>query len=62
MGERMGFWRPAHEWRGTRKPWFINTRLMEVGMSELAARAIYRAFNLFPDLAEPENDRDAIRW
>jgi hypothetical protein len=31
-------------------------------MSELAARAIYRAFNLFPDLAEPENDRDAIRW
>jgi hypothetical protein len=56
------FWRPAHEWRGTRKPWFINTRLMEVGMSELAARAIYRAFNLFPDLAEPENDRDAIRW
>jgi hypothetical protein len=31
-------------------------------MSEEAARAIYRCFNLIPDLAEAANDRDSIRW
>jgi hypothetical protein len=35
---------------------------MEVSMSELAARVIYRAFNLMPDLAEAANDRDGLRW
>jgi len=56
------FWRPAYEWRGTRRPWFTNARLMEVSMSELAARVIYRTFNLVPDLIEAANDRDGIRW
>ncbi len=56
------FWRPAYEWRGTRRPWFTNTSLMEVSMSELAARVIYRTFNLVPDLIEAANDRDGIRW
>ena len=56
------FWRPAYEWRGTRRPWFTNTSLMEVSMSELAAKVIYRTFNLVPDLIEAANDRDGIRW
>jgi hypothetical protein len=58
----MIFWRPAYEWRGTRQPWFANPRLNEVSMSEEAARAIYRCFNLIPDLAEAANDRDSLRW
>ena len=56
------FWRPAYEWRGTRKPWFTNTRLNEVEMSELAARTIYRVFNLLPVMMAAENDRDGLRW
>jgi hypothetical protein len=56
------FWRPAHEWRGTRQPWFTSARLMTIVMSELAARAIYRSFNLLPELAEAANDRDSLRW
>jgi hypothetical protein len=56
------FWRPAYEWRGTRKPWFSNTSLMDVGMSAIAARVIYRCFNLIPDLPIAENDRDPWRW
>jgi hypothetical protein len=56
------FWRPAYEWRGTRKPWFTNTRLMTVEMSEIAAKMIYRCFNLVPDLEPADNDRDALRW
>ena len=56
------FWRPAYEWRGTRRPWFTNTSLMEVSMSELAAKVIYSTFNLVPDLIEAANDRDAIKW
>lgn len=58
----MGFWRPAYEWRGTRAPWFTNTHLNDIGMSETAARAIYRIFNLLPDLVAAANDRDSLRW
>jgi hypothetical protein len=56
------WWRPAHEWRGTRQPWFANPALNEVGMSELAAKVIYRCFNLLPDLVAASNDRDQLRW
>jgi hypothetical protein len=56
------FWRPAHECRGGRKLWFTNTRLMTIEMSELAAKMIYRCFNLIPDLVPAENDRDGLRW
>jgi hypothetical protein len=58
----MIWWRPAHELRGTRQPWFTNARLMTIEMSQRAARAIYRSFNLIPDLAEAANDRDSLRW
>ena len=58
----MGFWRPAHEWRGTRSPWFTNTKLMSIEMSAQAARTIYRSFNLLPDLVDAANDRDGLRW
>jgi hypothetical protein len=58
----MIFWRPAIEYRGTRKAWFTNPRLMMTGMSELAARTIYRCFNLVPDMAIADNDRDGCRW
>jgi hypothetical protein len=56
------FWCPAHECRGGRKLWFTNTRLMTIEMSELAAKMIYRCFNLIPDLVPAENDRDGLRW
>jgi hypothetical protein len=55
-------WRPAQQWRGTRKPWFVNARLNEIEMSETAAMVIYRCFNLIPDLAPADNDRDGKRW
>lgn len=58
----MSFWLPAYEWRGTRKPWFTNAKLMTIEMSERAASAIYRSFNLLPELAEAANDRDHLRW
>lgn len=58
----MIFWRPAYEWRGTRKPWFTNTRLMSTEMSQLAAKTIYRCFNLVPDIVPAANDRDKLRW
>lgn len=58
----MTFWRPAHEWRGTRDPWFTSPKLMLVEMSELAAETIYKRFNLVPSLTVPANDRDHLRW
>ena len=58
----MIWWRPAQEWRGTRQYWFSNPRLNEVGMSELAAKAIYATFNLMPVLLTAANDRDPLRW
>lgn len=58
----MTFWRPAYEWRGTRRVWFTSARLQSVVMSELAAKAIYQRFNLIPDLVLAANDRDHLKW
>lgn len=52
------FWRPSYEWRGTRAPWFTSESLNRIGMSELAAKTIYAAFNLFPIALQAANDRD----
>jgi hypothetical protein len=35
---------------------------MSIVMSELAAKTIYRCFNLVPDMGTPDNDRDGLRW
>lgn len=56
------FWRPAHEWRGTRRYWFTEASLMATEMSEAAAKAIYRCFNLIPEMGMPANDRDHVKW
>ena len=58
----MMFWRAAHEMRGTRQLWFTDTSLNEVAMSQLAAKAIYRVFNLLPALGSAANDRDHLWW
>jgi hypothetical protein len=55
-------WRPAHEWRGTRRNWLEDARLHAIVMSELAARAIYRCVCLFPVMLRAENDRDHHFW
>jgi hypothetical protein len=62
QGQKMTFWRAAHEWRATRQYWFTSSLLMTIEMSALAARSIYRCFNLVPDLGTPANDRDHCHW
>lgn len=58
----MTFWRPAHEWRGTRRYWFDSPRLMKIEMSKLAVKLIYQRFNLVPAILSAANDRDHVRW
>lgn len=58
----MTFWRPANEQRGTRRYWFTDAALMQIEMSELAAKMVYRSFNLLPDIGHAANDRDHVRW
>lgn len=55
------FWRPAHELRGAYKPWFLTPSLNALEISQRAARAIYRCFNLMPGQAQSAND-DGKRW
>jgi hypothetical protein len=56
------FWRPPRTTAGEPRHWFSDTSLNEVGMSELAARTIYRILNLFPQVGSAANDRDDKRW
>jgi hypothetical protein len=58
----MTFWRPAHEWRGTRGYWFDSPSFMRTEMSKLAAKLIYQRFNLIPPLLSADNDTDDLRW
>lgn len=58
----MTFWRPAEEMRGVHGYWFTDASLMRIEMSKLAARAIYRCFNLIPETTYAANDRDHVRW
>lgn len=55
------FWR-REQTRACYGHWFTSPLLMQTEMSQLAARAIYAVFNLFPFEREPANDRDNLRW
>ena len=59
----MSFRQPAYELRGSRKFWGLGEKLMEIGMSPLAAKLIRGHILVYPEpLRDAANDRDGKRW
>lgn len=55
-------WRPAYEWRGTRKHWITNSHLNAIEMSLKAATSIYSVFSILPIQMTAANDSDGKWW